>query len=81
MTEATNYCFECKRPLVEIDNRGQRLTGCMTCNIFDAKHLDDGWTAKGSVEKLAAVQMDQTRSESPAEATRAFIKRGAAATG
>jgi hypothetical protein len=21
MTEATNYCFECKRPLVEIDNR------------------------------------------------------------
>ena len=28
----------------------------------DAKHLDDGWTAKGFVEKLAAVQMDQTRS-------------------
>ena len=34
MTEATNYCFECKRLLVEIDNRGQRLRGCMTCNIW-----------------------------------------------
>ena len=28
------YCRECKRPLAEIDNRGQRLTGCMTCNIW-----------------------------------------------
>jgi hypothetical protein len=34
MTEATNGCFECKRPLVDIDNRGKRLTGCMTCNIW-----------------------------------------------
>jgi hypothetical protein len=28
----------------------------------DDKHLDDGWTAKGFVEKLAADQMNQTRS-------------------
>ena len=34
MTEATNHCFECKRPLVEIDNRGKRLTGSMNCNIW-----------------------------------------------
>ena len=36
MTEesAKSLCFECKRPLVEIDNRGRRLTGCMTCNIW-----------------------------------------------
>jgi len=27
-------CRECKQPLVEIDNRGKRLTGCMTCNIW-----------------------------------------------
>ena len=27
-------CRECKQPLIEIDNRGKRLTGCMTCNIW-----------------------------------------------
>ena len=54
MTEGTSYCFECKRPLVEIDNRGQRLRGCMTCNIW--------WSLRGagpiklSVEDLAALQ-------------------------
>jgi hypothetical protein len=32
MTEGSSYCFECKRPLVEIDNRGHRLRGCLTCS-------------------------------------------------
>ena len=27
---AASYCFECKSPLVEIDNNGQRLSDCMT---------------------------------------------------
>ena len=27
-------CHECKQPLMEIDNRGQRLRGCLTCNIW-----------------------------------------------
>ena len=30
----TDDCRECKQPLVEIDDRGRRLTGCMTCNIW-----------------------------------------------
>ena len=30
----TDFCRECKHPVVEIDNRGTRLTGCMTCNIW-----------------------------------------------
>jgi hypothetical protein len=53
MTEGTSYCFECKSPLVEIDNRGMRLTGCMTCNTW--------WSLRGagpiklSVEDLAAL--------------------------
>jgi hypothetical protein len=34
MTEGVSYCSECKRPLLEIDNRGRRLTGCTTCNIW-----------------------------------------------
>ena len=29
MTKGSSYCFECKRPLVEIDNRGHHLRGCL----------------------------------------------------
>jgi hypothetical protein len=47
---AKSLCFECKRPLVEIDNRGQRL--------HDVQHLvvAHGWRAvKLSVKDLAAL--------------------------
>ena len=27
-------CHECKQELMAIDFRGERLTGCMTCNIW-----------------------------------------------
>jgi hypothetical protein len=27
-------CNHCKQPLIEIDNRGKRLTGCLTCNLW-----------------------------------------------
>ena len=27
-------CNHCKQPLIEIDNRGERLSGCMTCNLW-----------------------------------------------
>jgi hypothetical protein len=37
--EAASYCHECKRPLTEIDNRGQLLKRCMSCNIW--------WLASG----------------------------------
>ena len=26
----------CRQPLIEIDNRGQRLGGCLTCNLWAA---------------------------------------------
>jgi hypothetical protein len=54
MTEGTSYCFECKRPLIEIDNRGQRLRGCMTCNIWWP--IGGGIGIKLSVEDLQALQ-------------------------
>ena len=38
-------CRECKQPLVEIDNRSKRLTGCMTCNIW--------WSAEGKKIRLS----------------------------
>ena len=31
-------CRECGQELIEIDNRGERLWGCLTCNL---------WTAEG----------------------------------
>ena len=29
-------CDQCKQALMEIDNRGERLTGCLTCNLWSA---------------------------------------------
>ena len=49
----TNTCRECKQPLLEIDNRGRRLTGCMTCNEWHDNH---GNLVRLSVEDLAALQ-------------------------
>ena len=51
---AKSLCFECKRPLVEIDNRGQRLRGCMTCNKWWS--LTEREAVKLSVEDLSALQ-------------------------
>jgi hypothetical protein len=46
-------CLECKQPLVEIDNRGVHLTGCMTCNIW---WTDDDKKVRLSEEDLYALQ-------------------------
>jgi hypothetical protein len=27
-------CDQCKQTLIEIDNRGERLTGCLRCNLW-----------------------------------------------
>jgi hypothetical protein len=54
MRKGSSYCFECKRLLVEIDNRGHRLRGCLTCNIWWS--LRASGTIKLSVEDLQALQ-------------------------
>ena len=46
-------CLECKQALVEIDNGGVRLTGCMSCNIWLS---DDGEKVRLSEEDLHALQ-------------------------
>ena len=47
-----NECKECGQPLIEIDNRGQQLRGCLTCNVWtDA----DGENVQLSVEDLRAL--------------------------
>jgi hypothetical protein len=37
-------CHECKRPLTAIDCYGERLTGCITCNIW--------WPPRGPIKQL-----------------------------
>ncbi len=44
MPDETRTCHECKRPLIEIDNHGERLKGCMTCNIW--------WTLDDTKKRL-----------------------------
>lgn len=31
-----NECNQCNQQLIEIDNRGERLTGCLPCNLWAA---------------------------------------------
>ena len=45
-------CKECGQPLVEVDNRGQHLRGCLTCNLWQNSA---GNVVKLSVEDLAAL--------------------------
>jgi len=46
-------CHNCGQELVEIDNRGQRLTGCITCNLWTAGDAK-GWTRRGFLRKTYA---------------------------
>ena len=38
-------CNQCKQALIEIDNRGEQLTGCLACNRW--------YTAEGKRKKLS----------------------------
>ena len=44
-------CDECKQPLAKIDNGGQILAGCITCNLWRDQ---DGNVVRLSVEDLSA---------------------------
>ena len=46
-------CLQCKQEVVEIDNRGERLTGCLSCNLW-APADGDRWV-RLSVEDLHAL--------------------------
>jgi len=46
-------CLECKRSLIEIDNRGQHLKGCASCNVWLSM---SGKRVELSVADLHAIQ-------------------------
>jgi len=33
-SDKVTTCDQCKQALTEIDNRGERLIGCLTCNLW-----------------------------------------------
>jgi hypothetical protein len=35
-TEGADRCNQCGQQVIEIDNRGMRLVGCLTCNLWAA---------------------------------------------
>jgi hypothetical protein len=72
MTEGSSYCVECKRPLVEIDNRGHRLRGCLTCNVW---HDSDGNVVKLSVEIWLRCMRCGDNKEAPSRELRGFFTR------
>ena len=42
LSNETTICFQCRGPLTEIDNYGERLIGCVECNRwtkFGSEHL------------------------------------------
>ena len=48
-------CHNCGQGLIEIDNRGERLTGCLTCNLWSGGDVK-GWI-RLSVEDLRALHL------------------------
>jgi hypothetical protein len=50
---AMNRCKQCDQPLVEIDNWGQRLTGCLTCNLWQA---DTGESCRLAPDDIVALR-------------------------
>jgi hypothetical protein len=47
------HCYNCGKELIEIDNRGERLIGCLTCNLWTAGDAKS-WT-RISEEDLRAL--------------------------
>jgi len=35
-------CNQCKQELIELDNRGERLAGCLSCNLWSASAKSSG---------------------------------------
>ena len=68
------YCVECKQKLIEIDNRGEHLIGCLTCNVWWSWWSTN--TVKLSEEDLHALH-DLRRTKLVTKRTRAPIEADA----
>ena len=57
MPDLNCYCIKCKQTLMEIDSRGQLLTGCVNCNIW--------WAAKGPVRPHLSQEQLRALNQAP----------------
>jgi hypothetical protein len=46
-------CDRCEQPLIEIDRRGERLTGCLDCNCWQGR---EAFVVELSVEDFHALR-------------------------
>ena len=49
MNDETRTCHECKRPLIDVDNYGEWLRGCITRNIW--------WTSDNTKKRLSEADL------------------------
>ena len=50
-----DQCNHCQQELIGIDNRGERLTGCLSCNLWSASG-EKLWIELSSVDVAHALQ-------------------------
>ena len=62
--EKAERCNQCGQKLIEIDNRGKRLVGCLTCNLWTA--ADSKRWIRLNEEDLRARGLDAYRAPSGA---------------
>jgi hypothetical protein len=39
-SEKAGRCNQCGQEIIEIDNHGKRLVGCLTCNLWSAEESE-----------------------------------------
>ena len=55
-TEKAERCNQCGQEVIEIDNRGMRLVGCLTCNLWAAAD-NERWIRLGEEDLRALHQV------------------------
>ena len=48
-------CDRCEQPLIEIDHYGERLTGCLECNVWNGSK--SSYVVELSIEDVAALRV------------------------
>ena len=54
--EEAERCHQCGQELIELENRGKRLVGCLTCNLWAAAD-NNRWIRLGEEDLRALHQL------------------------
>lgn len=52
--DGSRACDHCEQPLIEIDHYGERLTGCLECNVWNGSK--SSFVVELSVEDVAPLR-------------------------